>query len=396
MEAKQTVRLYYVLSSVTGFGASFFFATYVMFLQAHHLNLLQVNLVNFCFFATIFLFEIPTGAIADIFGRKPSYVISCFLLGLSFLMYAFASNFIGFVLAEVVGAVAITFCSGAFEAWLVDRLKTYQEQVDLAPIMVRENQLNRAASLIGAMTGAWLSDLDMRIPWIVAGLMQFLVGATALLLMKEENFQRQKFSFCAGWKSMKKTIGISFQYGLNNKAVRFVLLTGVLQAFAIQAPNMQWQPFFARYLGQRTTPLGLIFAGISLALIIGSHFTVRFRKYCRSDKKAMALAQLGIGLTLVVTAYMWSLPLALSCFLLHEAVRGVFYPIKDTYLNNNIPSSERATLISFESMSRQIGGMAGLLISGVLANFISISFAWTVTGSLLFFATLWLMKNGKT
>lgn len=396
MELKNTVRLYYVLSSVTGFGASFFFATYVMFLMANHLDPLQVNMVNFFFYLTIFLFEVPTGAVADIFGRKPSYVISCFLLGISFLMYAFSDCFWEFVFSEIVGALAVTFCSGAFEAWLVDRLKTFQENIELAPIMARESQFNRAATIIGAMVGAWLSDLDMRVPWIIAGLMQFLVAGVALMWMKEENFKPKASNLLAGWESMKKTIRISIRYGLDNRAVRFVLLMGVLQAFALQAPNMQWQPFFARFLGQNTTPLGLIYASMALAMIAGASITVRFTKIWRTEKRALAMAQLGIAVGIAATAYLWNLPLALTVFLLHEILRGLFFPLKDAYLNNNIPSSERATIISFESMTRQIGGMFGLVMSGLLALYFSMSFAWAVSGGLLFIATLWLMRNGRT
>lgn len=414
MEARQTIRLFFVLSSVTGFGASFFFATYVMFLNANHLNPLEVNLVNFFFYATIFCFEIPTGAVADIFGRKPSYVISCFLLGISFLLYAFSDCFIEFVASEIVGAVAVTFCSGAFEAWLVDRLKSlhYGEMIIpaakfsqmteaerdstmLTPILSRESQFNRAATLVGAVFGAWLSDQDMRIPWIVAGLMQFLVGAIAIALMKEDNFKRRSFCWKEGCKAMKKTMLVSAVIARRNKVVRFVIVIGILQAFALQAPNMQWQPFFARFVGQQTTPLGFVYAGISLALIAGAAFTKQARALIKSEKKILTSIQFGVGLGIAVTAYLSSLPLALTVFLLHEVLRGMFEPIKDAYLNAHIRSSRRATVISFTSMSRQIGGMAGLVGSGLLALYVSIPFAWVVSGTLLIIATVWLMRNGK-
>src|ERR1019366_4447354 len=107
---------YLMLRAISAFGASLLSATYVTFLISKGLNLLEVNLVNFVFFATLFVFEIPTGAFADVFGRKLSFILSCFLFSLGMFLYAIATSFWGFALAEGVAAVGATFASGAFQA----------------------------------------------------------------------------------------------------------------------------------------------------------------------------------------------------------------------------------------------------------------------------------------
>lgn len=76
-----------------------------------------------------------------------------------------------------------------------------------------------------------------------------------------------------------------------------------------------------------------------------------------------------------------------------EIARGVFRPLKDVYLNDNIPSKERATLISFEATSHHIGGAGGLLVSGFLAEKLSIPVTWTFSGALLAGSGIWLWRN---
>lgn len=358
------------------------------------MNYLETNMVNFAFLLVVFLFEVPTGAVADVFGRKTSYLISCVLMGVSFIVYALSTTFWGFVLAETLCAIGVTFCSGAYEAWMVDRLKFLKYNAELPPILSRRLQFDAGAYIAGASLGAWISDFDLVIPWIVGGVIQLFVGLLAAVLMKEDGFEKKTFSFKEGFCSMRKTIQVSVKHSRNNKPLRFIFCAVALMQLTLAAPNLQWQPFFKDFLGESLTPLGFIFAGMSVATILGAALTSHTLRLFKEEKRAMTWIQLGVGISIAITGYIASLPLALTMFLLHELVRGLYRPIKDAYLHNNIPSSERATLVSFESMMRQIGGMFGLIGSGLLAQYTSIPFTWAVSGLLLCFATLWLMKNG--
>jgi len=391
---KHTIRLYLLFTLVTKLGISFVSATYVIFLISRGLSLFEVNLVNFVFFTTLFLCEIPTGAVADVFGRKTSFVISCFLFSVGMFIYAASRSFWGFALAEATAALGATFSSGAFQAWLVDKLKYQSHSESLGPVFAKEQQIAPIAGIIGAVAGAFLADKDLTLPWIVGGGIMFYAGLLALALMKEEYFVRQSFSLKSGLQSMKNTVAASVHYGIKSKVVRFIVLMGVLQYFAIQAPKMQWQQLFSQFLPNKTN-LGFVFGGISICLIIGSALSPRFLKLMGNEKRALVASQIGIGAGVVATVLLKWFPLAIGVFLLHEVARGLFRPLKDVYLNDNIPSRERATLISFESMSHHIGGMVGLLFSGFLAEYASIATAWMLSGGILVASTFWLMRNGK-
>jgi len=394
-EMKETVRHYFLLRAVSQFGISFISAFYVTFLITKGLNLFQVNMVNFFFFTTLFICEIPTGAFADVFGRKLSYVISCALFSIGMVMYGLADSFWGFVLAEIIAAVGATFASGAFKAWLIDRLRHQGFKGSMGKIFAQEQQVNGVMGITAPILGAFLADRSLSLPWFVGGAFMAIASVLAMIYMREEDeFVRQKFSFSKGVKSMGETIKVSAHYGANNHAVRFILVASVAQFFAVQAANMQWQPFFGQFLPNKTS-FGFLFAGMAIAMMIGSAIAPRFLRKIKDEKKAISLTQAGIGAGICLTVAFHKLAPALTIFLVHEIARGMFVPLKDVYLNDNIPSKERATLISFDSISHHIGGMIGLLVSGVLAQYMSLPTAWVVSGLVLVITTLILLKNGR-
>ncbi|MBI4532079.1 MAG: MFS transporter [Candidatus Latescibacteria bacterium] len=323
-----------------------------------------------------------------------SYVCSCFLLAAGMFLYAASRSFWGFALAEATAAVGATFASGAFQAWLVDRLRHHGYSGSLSRVFAREQQITHSAGIVGALAGAALAEKNIILPWIAGGCIMTIAGILAVTLMKEEYFVRQAFSFTNGLHSMRDTIQISAQYSMRSKVVRFILCLGTIQFFAIQAPNMQWQPFFAQFLPSKTG-LGIVFGGIALCLIIGSTLSTWFLQKLRDETTSLVVSQIVIGLGVLLTPTLHLLPIALSAFFLHEVARGVFRPLKDVYLNDNIPSKERATLLSCESISHHIGGMIGLVVSGFVAEYLSIQAAWWLAGGILIGATLLLIRNPR-
>lgn len=391
---KRTIQIYLLLTLMRNVGIALIAATYVIFLISQGFNLFQIGLINFTFFATLLLFEVPTGVIADVFGRKKSFIISCFLLSMSMFLYSVAHTFSGFIFAEVIGAIGVTFATGAFQAWLVDTLKYQNYTESLRPVFIKEQQITYLAGIFGAIAGAFLADIfNISILWIMSGTMMMLTGIVALVCMKEVSLVHKSFSFKKGLQLAGNTIKTSIHYGIQNKAVRFILLIGVLQSFAIQAPNMQWQPLFFSFLPNKTS-LGFILSGMSICFIIGSTLSSRFLKLMRDEKRALVVSQIGIGFGIFAAVLFDWFPFAIIMFLLQQIARGIYHPIKDVYFNNNIPSNKRATLISFQSMSYHLGAMIGLLFSGFFAEAMSIRTTWMVSGGTLIVMTLLFVKMG--
>jgi len=368
-------------------------AMYVSFLISNGLDLFEINLVNLVFYVTLFLTEIPTGAFADVFGRKVSHITACALLAISMLVYGLSSSFIFFAVAESIGAVALTFSSGAFDSWFVDRIKHYGYNGKLDKAFARAGQIGRVCGIASAYVGAALADINMVIPWFAASAL-FVVSGLVALFIKEEYFVRQKLSLTAGLRDMGKTIQSSLCYCRDNLNVRFVIIITTIQLFVLQAPNMQWQPFFKRWLSGQIG-LGIIYVLISVSVLLGSFVAPWLLRKVRCERKTLLMTQSLIALGIILPVLSERFLPALLIFLVHEFARGIFDPIKKSYLHQNITQKERATIQSFESMAHHLGGAGGLLISGLLAKSFGISVSWVVVGMALLLGSLLMGRNGR-
>lgn len=386
------VRLYLSLSFCAAFSQGLTMAIYVLYLREHHLDYFETNLMNVAFFLTLFVLEIPTGAFADVFGRKASFVAASIFWALGHLTYGLSTGKFGFIFAEFLGAIGATLASGAFQAWLVDRLHHYGYTGSIRGFLFREQLYDALAAISGALIGAWLAAGDSTLPWLVSSACFLLTALISLLLMREEYFTRGALSVANGLKSIRSTMVEAIRFGRENENMRFLLVIGTAQFFAVQAPNMQWQPLFSD-LGVGQIGMGVIMAGIQIVLLLGALIGPWFVLKARHERAALLTSQIAIGITIALTPAVGVLGSALFFFGLSELARGLFRPIKDAYLNDQITDrTQRATLLSFESMSHHGGGMLGLLVSGLVAEQFGVFAAWSLSGAVLVASAVLLLR----
>ncbi|MFH0891800.1 MAG: MFS transporter [Candidatus Falkowbacteria bacterium] len=396
MTKKKILSLYYGLEFLINLGTSFFFATYAIFLLSKGLNLWQINLINACFMLAGALFEIPTGSVADNYGRKLSFVLSCFITGASMLVYYFSSTFTWFVVAEIIAALGVTFASGAFDAWAVDSLDFSGEAFCLNKIMGGKAKSANIGRVIGSVAGAYAGAVDIALPWLVAGTVLILSGVLAAFLMDEPYFRDRKKTGTER-TGMKKIIADSCRFGIKNRSVFFLCLTAMSFCFACMPLNMFWQPFFRDGLGVPVVALGWIYGGIVLMAYLGNELFGRLGHKFKKEKYALLLSLAVFAIAAIFAALSPVLFLALAGFYAHELARGFYSPAQGVYLNRRIPGRMRATIQSFVSALDGLGAFAGLLASGWIAQKYGVNAAWISAGSFLICATLALslMKNGE-
>ena len=391
---RKIIRQYYALSFLfNAAGMSVISATYVTFLLNNGLSLFQANMVNAVYFLTLFIFEIPTGAFADIFGRKTSFMTACGLLSVSMFVYGCSHSFVGFLLAETIGAIGCTFQNGAFNSWLVDSLKHHGYDGDCHRFFGRERAICQIGGRLGAIGGSYLAAYNPSLPWFAGSIMLAITAAIAHIIMREDYFIRGKFSWKSGFIAMRNVAFSSMQYGKKDKAVRFVLIITGIQIFAVQALNMFWQPFFKNH-SVKECGLGYIFFGITMCLALGS-LIASLIKYRCNEKQMILWMQIVTGTLVLITVSMSGLPALITLFLLHEIPRGCCGPLIEGYLQKQIPSNERATITSFCKTAPHISGVIGLLLSGIIAQKFGISTAWIVSGIFLIVCALLVARNGK-
>src|SRR3989344_3387604 len=383
INARETKTIYYLILFLSTFAVSTISATYVLFLLSQGLDLLQVNLVNVAFMVGIFIFEIPTGAYADNFGRRKSVIISTILIIVAFTTYFLSSTLWMFILAETIAAIAWTFRSGALDAWLVDSLKKNNFQGEVDKIFSHAAIIGQSASLLGGLIGAYIGVVSLRLPLGFAVIVSLLTLAIVYFFMREGKTLKFPINFISGLNQMKKMSKEGIIYGVKHKVILWLIFANVLALFAFQPLNMYWSPRLNVLAGDQIWIMGWVWVGISLAMM-GVAFVVRhlFNKAV-SYASSLVIMSLVLSVPIFFGATSEIFAVVLSSFLIYEVGRGMMGPIQSSYLNKHIESSHRATVLSFHSMIGRVGAVGGLIILGWVGKNHSIQFSWAIAGILL-------------
>jgi MFS family permease len=353
-------------------------AIYVTFLMKSGLNLWQVSGVNLCYMLFVFLLEMPTGAVADIWGRKVSFVLSAIINGIGFAVYALAGGFLGFIIAEIIIALGTTLTSGALKAWLVDSLRFYNWNGELVKVFRLEGRIINVAKLVGGLTGAYLGKDNLSLPFAVAGIGYWLLAVFSYAVMKEEYFQKKNGRQNV-FQDIKEIARDSIVYGFQNNIVFLIITVTVVFTLGFQAMNMYWQPRYQPFLSGHEK-LGYIWMGIVCFSLMGNEMVRKLQTHFKTPVRSYLLIGLVVGISMVLAGALNSFIPSLSFFFIHEIARGAESPYSNSLLQENIPSNKRATIDSFVSMTKTGAAAIGLFFGGWIAEQGGVSFAWIISG----------------
>lgn len=369
-------RLFIVYSICTrAFMTLVFTVNMVYFVTIVGLNPLQMVLVGTVLESAIFLFEVPTGVVADTISRRLSIIIGIFLIGLGFLVQAVFPVFILILLAQVLWGVGYTFTSGALQAWITDEIG--EEQA--APAFLHATQLEQIGALIAIGLSVFLSAVgSLKTPMILGSVLFWVLGFYLILRMPETGFTPVPQPERSSWKSMGKTL----KTGINMLKIRPVLLKilliGFFYGFYSEGLDRLWVPhvldrFNLPQQGQAVM-VGWV-GGLSAASMVVTFFTTGIlRKWLG---KTIRTTQLKLSLT-ILSALLISFILlfagskklifAFILLLLIGVIRDMIYPLYISWVNRRLDSSARATVLSMSSLVDAVGQIGGGPLVGVIAN----------------------------
>lgn len=379
------VRSYLTIVGLYTLSASLIWGVNTLFLLDAGLKLFEVFIANAVFTGAMALFEIPTGVLADTRGRRVSFLLSLAVILAGTLGYVGVAALQGglwwFIVMSVVLGLGYTFYSGAMEAWLVDALDASGYEGKLDQVFARSSMVSGAAMLIGSIGGGFLGELGLSIPFLVRAALLGMVFIFAFFSMHDIGFSPVQ----ANWRSlpsdMKNVAQASIQYGWKHNEVRFLILAGVVQAGFLAWGFYAWQPYFLDLLGREVTWVaGVIAALISVSTIIGNSVVEIFTKVC-GRRTTLLLWAAGISsLAIVGVGLANSFWVAVPLYLLSMGAFGVIFPVKQAYMHQVIPSEQRATVISFDSLAASGGSMLGQGGLGYLSQMRSLSSGYATGG----------------
>lgn len=266
----RTERTYYVVVALWNLPGWFMHPVYPIFLQSRGLDLFQVGLVLAIFQFGTFLFEVPTGAVADLYGRKVSFLLSCLVRMLAFSMYSVAEGFTACAVAEIVDAFGVTLASGAIDAWAVDGVRAEGDHRPADRMFSRAQAIVRGVMVVGGVACGYLADrFGFTATWLVAASFNGFAFVVGLLAMRDDRGVRRA-SRLAAPRSMWTTVTGGVVAVRDHAVLRMLCLLTVVSAAAFMPVILYWPPRLEEISGRGFWLLGWAWAILNLAAVVGS------------------------------------------------------------------------------------------------------------------------------
>jgi len=366
-------RTYLLLMLGNTLAASFIWGINTIFLLDAGLSNLEAFAANAFFTAGMVLFEVPTGIVADTVGRRASYLLGTLTLAASTLLYVLlwqmGAPFWQWAVVSVLIGLGFTFFSGAVEAWLVDALTATGFEGELETVFGRGQIVSGAAMLTGSVAGGFIAQLtSLGVPFVLRGAVLVVMFAVAFRLMHDVGFAPEKGG--RPITEMRKIASASIEFGWRVPAVKWLmvesLFTGGVGFYAFYA----LQPYLLELYGD---PEAYTIAGLVAAIVAGSQILggvaapwIR-RRFHRRTSALIAMAATST-LTLALIGVVESLWPVIGLIVIWGLLFAASMPIRQTYLNGLIPSRQRATILSFDSLTSSVGGVWSQPVLGRAAD----------------------------
>ncbi|GAA1596034.1 tetracycline efflux MFS transporter TetA(P) [Kribbella hippodromi] len=362
----EPVRTYYVYNAALSFlFALSFTLSAVYYVRDAGLNPLQMVLVGTVLELSCFLFEIPTGIVADLYSRRLSLVIGFVLIGAGFLLQALVPAFLAILAAQVLWGIGFTFTSGADQAWITDEIGTERA----AGVFVRAQQFELGGTLVGTVAAGVLGLISLPLPMILSGAGMVLLGLVLHVVMREQNFHRTPREERETFRQMADTFRSGLHAARRRPVVRTLVIISLVAGLSSEAFDRLWSVklltfTFPTVFGTSDPAVWFtIFALAGTLLSLGTSLTLtRFVPgLLKSSHPTGVLATLALLQVVGVTTFalVGNLWFALAALWLRTVADTVRMPIESAWLNRHVESRSRATVISIVSQANAIGQVAG-------------------------------------
>jgi MFS family permease len=366
-------RTYLILILGNTLAASFIWGINTIFLLDAGLSNAEAFAANAFFTAGMVLFEVPTGVVADTIGRRASYLLGTLTLTAStvlyYLLWEIEAPFWEWAVASALLGLGFTFFSGAVEAWLVDALNATGFKGELEDVFGRAQIVSGGAMLTGSVAGGVIAQVtSLGVPFLVRGAVLLVMFAVAWRLMHDVGFTPDRSRRPTA--EMRKIVGDSIEYGWRVPAIKWmmvaVLFTGGVGIYAFYA----LQPYLLELYGDPNaySIAGLVAAIVAGAQIAGGIAAPRIRRlFERRTTALLGLGAAGVAV-LALIGVVDSFAAVLAGIVIWGLIFAAVMPIRQAYMNGMIPSRQRATILSFDSMLNSTGGVWAQPVLGRAAD----------------------------
>jgi MFS family permease len=398
---EQVRRTYYVLGFGNTLAASLIWGVNTIFLLDAGLNNFEAFAANAFFTAGMVLFEVPTGIVADSWGRRLSFLLGTVTLAVTTVLYVMLwyvhGPFWAWAISSALIGLGFTFFSGATEAWLVDALHATGFEGSLDAVFARAQVVTGAGMLLGAGGGGYLAQFaGLGAPYLLRVAILVVMFVLAAALMRDLGFVPQRGALVP---EVRRIASQSVEYGLKVRPVRWLMLAAPFTGGVAIYVGYALQPHLLNLWGDQTAYgiAGLAAALLAAAQIVGGLITPAIRSLFRR-RTDMLLVTLGLGSVAVLLIGLipnfWAV---LALIVAWGLVFAAAAPVRQAYLNGMIPSQERATILSFDSLMSSAGGVVAQPALGRAADLwgYPTSYVLSAAVSALALPFVWLSRRSR-
>ncbi len=325
----------------------------------------QLVIVGTALEVTIFLCEVPTGIVADLYSRRLSVIIGTAVVGLGYVLMGAIPQFSTMFAGHVLWGIGATFLSGAYDAWLVDEIGIERA----GPAFLRAEQVARVATAVGIVGSALLGVIALAIPVATGGALLVVLSGLLTLFMRETGFRPAERAERTTWGKMGATFREGFVLVRSRPTLGRILAVGLFYGLFSEAWDRLWQAHLLETfkIGALTwvTPVVFIAAlrllEIALSVTVAEYLRRRLdTTNVRHITGSMFVMTLVMVLALVVYGIAPYIAIALLAYIFFTVSRQLISPLFTTWINGEIHRPHvRATVISMSGQADAIGQMVG-------------------------------------
>jgi len=379
---RDIIRRYYTVTGVYSFAGGFLFGVYPIFLRARGLSQFEINSVLATYLFVVFLTDVPTGAFADALGRRRSFLLGAMLRVTAFMVYFFAHHYWVFLIAESIDGIGTTFVSGSVDAWGVDALDQAGYEGLKDRLFSRLSQLSTFTFMGSAVVGAYMADLNIAWPWLLGASGYSIAAVVGAWLMRDGSAHAPvRIELAAIPGQIFARVRDGLRDGFRMRPIIMLSAAGAVTVAAFAPYWVEWPVLFNERLDVGVWIIGWIYCGLSLARMIGAEAMVQLPAEESTRAARLTVLMVAQGILLATAGLLAHWPAAaLSALFAMNVFTGASQPLIQSWFNEQIPSAQRATLLSFSSTFQTLGGSVGLLWAGYVADLAGIPFEWQMAG----------------
>ncbi|RIJ50895.1 MFS transporter [Maribellus luteus] len=363
----------------------------VLFYTDNGMGMHEIFVLKAIYSVAIVAMEIPSGWMADVWGRKKTLILGSILGSAGFLVYSFSYGFWAFVIAEIILGIGHSFVSGADSALLYDSLKADNKTDKYVREEGRITSVGNFAEAIAGVVGGFLAAISLRSPFYF----QFGVAAIAIpaaLTLIEPRIHSKEHIH-----SMKKLVGNIRKMFVSNPDLRISILLSSVTGTATLTFAWFVQPFF-KAIDLPVEMFGIFWTALNLTVGVSSVFAYKVELFLgRKWSILLVIVLLAAGYVFAgITISYWGLAFLFLFYL----VRGIATPIFKNYINQYTESEVRATMLSVRNFVIRIAFAAIGPLLGWITDNISLDAALFLSGIIYLVSSLlivlpWLKQRSE-